>query len=584
MPPLKRLVRFSFLLLFAVILFNVIGYFLINNLSEQNRLSEEGENTASSQQIFMQQIVGKISALSIHHHFSKEQFSNQVAYLRAANGAFRSGRDELQSIVSKLDPAGDLGLKPGMDSSDIAYGFIHAQAEALLQKSRPNENELPEPGRLYASSAAYLLQMKTLHDRLRQMEMNTEGRIGSLNRAIIISMVVCLLYLAILVIAPIFRHSTRNYEQLQHSLAEVQHTKDLLLESERKYRHLFECSPLPMWIFDAETLRFLEVNQTAVAHYGYSPEEFASMTILDIRPPEDLERVLLVTREIRKEPRLHTQGRWSHLTKDGRTIFVETSSHRIDYNGRAAMLILAKDVTRNIELQNELMEEKVARQREIARASIMVQEKERSEIGRELHDNVNQILTSVKLRLEFMGNAMADTEKHRLISLNMVTTVIQEIRRLSRSLVPPTLDDVGLIPSISDLADTMNTVGALKVRFSHKDFEEDVLPPGLKLTVLRIIQEQTTNILKYAQATEAAIELHQRGSALQLQITDNGIGFDIQQVRRGIGLTNIANRAEIYHGQLSLNSAPGKGCVLEVNFDLDKVLELDPRVTTDQPE
>ncbi|RYZ21785.1 MAG: PAS domain-containing sensor histidine kinase [Chitinophagaceae bacterium] len=583
MPPLKRLVRFTFLLLFAVLVFNVLGFFFINRLSEQNRLSEEGENNAASQQIYMQQIVGKISALSIHHHFSQEQFANQMHYLATAAAGFRRGQGELSLTTTRLEALGVAGFKPLHDSTDAAFHYINGQAEGLLHESQGNRTDALDPGRLHASAATYLGQMNRLHDRFRALEHRTETRIETLNQALIISMVACLLYLAVLVVAPIFRQSTRNYEELQRSLEEVRRTKDLLHQSERKYRDLFERSPLPMWIFDSETLRFLEVNQMAVKHYGYTAEEFSAMTILDIRAEAERGRL----QDVKQHPRaegVNAQGLWTHIKKDGQAIFVEISSHRIDYNGRSAMLILAKDVTRNIELQDALLDEKIAHQRDIARASITVQEKERNEIGRELHDNVNQILTSVKLHLEYMGNNGADTEKHRSISLNMVANVIQEIRRLSRSLVPPTLDDVGLIPSIADLAESINSLGGMQVLFGHEAFEEDVLPPGLKLAVLRIIQEQTTNILKYAQASEARIELRQQGSMLYLRISDNGVGFDPQQVRRGIGLTNITNRADIYHGALQLRALPGEGCVLEVRFDLDKVLELDPRVAAAQAE
>ncbi|WP_165871569.1 PAS domain-containing sensor histidine kinase [Flaviaesturariibacter flavus] len=581
MPPLKRLIRFTFFLLFAVLLFNVAGFFLINGLSVQNRITEEGENNAASQQIYVQQIVGKIAALAIHHHFSQEQFTNQLEYLKTAAGGFRRGHEELRQLTGDLKALGKKGFSDVYDSTDAAFRFIYSESQVLLSASRVNRTEEPEPGHLYAASGSYLAQMKRLQDHFHELEIRTESRIGYINQGLIISHVVCLLYLAILVIAPVFRQSARNYNELQRSLEEVRETKDLLHHSERKYRHLFERSPQPMWIFDAETLRFLEVNQTAVAHYGYSAAEFGGMTILDIRPETERKRL---DGGVPGEMAVQVTGEWTHIKKDGQQIFVEISSHGIDYNGRPAVLALAKDITRNIELQRALLGEKIAHQRDIARASITVQEKERNEIGRELHDNVNQILTSVKLHLEFMGQPGADTEKHRGISLNMVSSVIQEIRRLSRSLVPPTLDDVGLIPSIADLAEGINTLGGMQVLFKLEGFEEDVLPAGLKLTVLRIIQEQTTNILKYAKATETRIELRQEGSHLYLGVSDNGVGFDPQQVRRGMGLTNITNRADIYHGELHLRALPGEGCLLEVHFDLDKVLELDPRVTEAQAE
>src|SRR2546422_8580806 len=105
------------------------------------------------------------------------------------------------------------------------------------------------------------------------------------------------------------------------------------LASERKYRLLFDSNPLPMWVFDRETLRFLEVNKAAIAHYGFSREEFLGMTIMDLRPPEDLPRLM----DALSEPVIDQKraGIWKHRTKDGTIIEVNITSHQIDFDGRA---------------------------------------------------------------------------------------------------------------------------------------------------------------------------------------------------------------------------------------------------------
>jgi PAS domain S-box-containing protein len=324
---------------------------------------------------------------------------------------------------------------------------------------------------------------------------------------------------------------------------------------------------MPMWIYDSETYRFLEVNEMAISHYGYSKEEFSEMTIYDIRPKSEKEKLDQLLSRGKSESA--SKGFWTHVKKNGEKIFVEIISHDIDYNGRKATLILSKDVTRNIKLQNELVDEKIARQREIARASLTVQEKERNEIGKELHDNVNQILTSAKLHLDYMAQSEADKEKHRAMSLNLVTNAIQEIRRLSKSLVPPSLGDVGLISSIQDLVEDINECQSLIVDFESCELDEELYDPGLKLTVLRIIQEQTTNILKYADASYVHVEISRSKDHLILKISDNGKGFDPSKTRKGIGITNIINRADIYHGKVEIDSKPGNGCTLKVDFTLD---------------
>jgi two-component system cell cycle sensor histidine kinase/response regulator CckA len=116
-----------------------------------------------------------------------------------------------------------------------------------------------------------------------------------------------------------------------------------LAESEEQYRLLFEKNPQPMWIYDSETIAFLAVNEAAIQHYGYTREEFLSMTIRDIRPPEDVALLNQVVSGLR--PELSYAGHWRHLKKDGTLIDVEIISHEIRFNGRHARLTQAKDVT-----------------------------------------------------------------------------------------------------------------------------------------------------------------------------------------------------------------------------------------------
>lgn len=119
--------------------------------------------------------------------------------------------------------------------------------------------------------------------------------------------------------------------------------EDALRDSEARHRMLFEGNPNPMWLYDHETLRFLEVNDAAVAHYGYSREEFLSMTIADIRPPEDLPLLHAAVRRI--GPRVGPLGVFRHRKKDGTIILVEISAHSSLKDGRQTDLVLALDVT-----------------------------------------------------------------------------------------------------------------------------------------------------------------------------------------------------------------------------------------------
>ncbi|MCL7488816.1 MAG: PAS domain S-box protein [Desulfobulbaceae bacterium] len=135
-------------------------------------------------------------------------------------------------------------------------------------------------------------------------------------------------------------------------ITEHKRAEEELRRSEARYRELFESNPHPMWIYDIETLSFLAVNTAAVAHYGYSREKFLAMTIKDIRPPEDVPRLIEKVAGIRGE--LHDSGTWHHRREDGSIIDVEITSHALQHNDRPARLILAHDVTERKQAEEAL--------------------------------------------------------------------------------------------------------------------------------------------------------------------------------------------------------------------------------------
>jgi PAS domain S-box-containing protein len=122
--------------------------------------------------------------------------------------------------------------------------------------------------------------------------------------------------------------------------------EEALRASEERYRLLFQATPLPMWVFDVETLSFLAVNAAAVEHYGYSREEFLAMTAKDIRPPEDVGLFLESVKDMASQPAgAYAAGAWRHRTKAGTVIEVDVTVQPIDFGGRRAELVVANDVT-----------------------------------------------------------------------------------------------------------------------------------------------------------------------------------------------------------------------------------------------
>jgi PAS domain S-box-containing protein len=255
---------------------------------------------------------------------------------------------------------------------------------------------------------------------------------------------------------------------------------------------------------------------------------------------------------------------------DGKQLTLLTSATllRDENNDNIAFIVTSKDITERKEIEDQLMRVETEKQRLVHRATIEGQEKEKSDIAAELHDNVNQIISSAKL---FMEVAKNNPELHHEMTDKSIETLglaIQEIRKLSKSLTPPSLGRQALNDAISELIDDIHLAGKLRVDFEGDKSADELLSPELKLTLYRIVQEQLNNIIKYAQTKEAWVKINLNAEYVQLLIVDGGIGFDVNEKRRGIGLTNIINRAGVFNGEVDIVSAPGKGCKIGIQIPL----------------
>ena len=149
---------------------------------------------------------------------------------------------------------------------------------------------------------------------------------------------------------------TKDLSELNRALSvevgERKKAQEVAIASEARYRHLFKASPLPMWVYDLQTLGFLAVNDAAVEHYGHSREQFLAMTIEDIRPASDLPALW---EDLKSDhTRIDNSGVWRHRKADGALISVEITSHVIDFNGRRAKLVLANDVTTRLQQEHRI--------------------------------------------------------------------------------------------------------------------------------------------------------------------------------------------------------------------------------------
>ncbi|HTR29566.1 MAG TPA: response regulator [Puia sp.] len=209
---------------------------------------------------------------------------------------------------------------------------------------------------------------------------------------------------------------------------------------------------------------------------------------------------------------------------------------------------------------------KIEHQKAIMRAILEAQEKERNAIGRELHDNINQILASVSLKLGYYLEEPDGNEQIIEICKENLHKAIEEGRKLSHHMVMPRFSQRSLREEIELLIEDYRY---LQIAWVHcDDLIGKAVPDHLKETLFRIAQEQVNNIHKHAKATRIEIKLFCDKREVCLEIKDNGVGFDVRQRAKGIGITNILNRAESYNGTAEIFSHPGKGCTLAVRIPL----------------
>lgn len=335
--------------------------------------------------------------------------------------------------------------------------------------------------------------------------------------------------------------------------------------SEKRFKSLVQSGSDLIAILDADA-RFTYMSPASKKILGYDPEYFYGKDIFSFIHPDDLKNFTekfngLNTEESHKTSSYRCQnvkGDWKWLEA---TLTDLTGDESV--NG---IVINSKDITSKKEAEDLASLEKIRRQKEITEAIISAQESERSDIGRELHDNVNQLLGATRLYIDMARKDPDNRDSFLKSSSTYTLNAIDEIRKLSKSLITPLLKDIGLVEAVKDIIDDIMQVHPVIIKFVTVKISEENLNEKFKLNILRIIQEQINNVLKHANARNIQIDLIQLPEKLTMTISDDGIGYDPLVKNKGIGITNVISRAELYKGEVQIESAPGEGCTLSVTF------------------
>jgi len=324
-----------------------------------------------------------------------------------------------------------------------------------------------------------------------------------------------------------------------------------LVESEKRYSDLFNLSPQPMWIYNLNTLRFIQVNNAGLLKYGYSEKEFLNLNILDIE-------AIKTSAEVEPKNAIHR-----HLKKCGDMIDVELHKTDLLIDELECRSVIAIDVTERNRFEFRLTQ-----------AIIRTQEEERYEVGTELHDNVCQILATSQLGLGILEESLVMTAEESPLMDQCQESIRQasnEIRRLSHRLAPAFYDSRSLEEEFRSLLSAVNIQNRYKTAL---DFGEELkclsLDVAIKLSLYRILQEQLRNILKHASASLIQVKLSLHNAEIIMVISDNGVGFEMDLLQNGIGFANINRRIASLSGSFEVVSSPGHGCEIRVSIPYGK--------------
>lgn len=368
-------------------------------------------------------------------------------------------------------------------------------------------------------------------------------------------------------------------------ITESRQVEDALRTSEERYRLLFENNPNPMWVYDVETLAFLAVNDAAVDKYGYSRDDFFQMTIKDIRPEDDIPR--LINNVAHVTTGIDRAGYWRHRKKDGTIVDVEITSHTFLFEGRWSELVLVIDVTERKRIEDE-------RERLITELEIKNSELERFTYT--VSHDLKSPLVTIKGFLGFLKQDIASGNSERQFNdierINNATFKMEQLLRdlLELSRIGRLVNQSEEVPFEDVIHEAMEIVhGQLEARGVTVWIQPD-LPPvyGDHRRLTEVLQNLLDNAVKYmGDQTNARVEIGQRGKDMEggkpiFYVKDNGIGIapehhervfglfnklDVMSDGTGVGLAIVKRIIEFHGGRIWVESE-GKGSGTTVCFTL----------------
>ena len=310
---------------------------------------------------------------------------------------------------------------------------------------------------------------------------------------------------------------------------------------------------------------FLHINPSVINTLGYTKKELLSQPVSRLVHEDDLERTRLARLELLKgAPLVNFQNRY--LSKEGAVIWLQWTS--VFLPEKEVVFAIAKNITKS-KLDEMETASSLEKYKELTAHFKHVVEKDRHFIASELHEEIGQLATVIKMDLESMDAAIAQMrlpdKKHTEHTIATAQKLIDRIRTLSYSINPSQINDIGLDLMIRSMCDEFYAQTSISCTY-ESNFVEEKIDHEIKLDLYRICQEALSNVTKHAQATKVKIRLFQKGNKLELVVKDNGKGFE-HVSKQTFGLKSMLGRAASINGDFDIRSTKSTGTTVSVSVN-----------------
>jgi PAS domain S-box-containing protein len=350
---------------------------------------------------------------------------------------------------------------------------------------------------------------------------------------------------------------------------------EALRESEARFRTVFECATIGIALLDMEG-RLLETNPAFQSMLGYSRDELQNMVFCLFAHPEDAAPCMSQFQEVAAKKRESYQMEKRYLRKDGETVwcYLTVSRLRSPVGESQFAIAMVEDLT-----QRKQAEERIKNYQEqlrsLASELSLLEERERRSLATDLHDHIGQILALAQIKLGELKKSAASTplagpldEVRHLLEQTIKTT-----RSLTFELSPPILYDLGFEAAVEWFAEHLQDQHHLEVKVL-KDKQPRPMDAETRVLLFKAVRELMINVAKHAQAQHLQVAIGREGPDFEVQVIDDGVGFDPAQIdtpavkTRSFGLFSIRERLRHIGGRLEVESAPGQGTRVSLTVPL----------------